>query len=479
MAERSAPLSPQEKNLGTWQPFSGMHSENKDLTAQIASPEYRRARVTSGAGQEPYSMQPQPELTLSQIAQAQRNCDLSGWTYRKVDIDARYLRGDSHVQCCDRIRRSVYATAPFRITPKNGTPLAILVASAVRSCLDEVDGFASTAMELAGIGLYGYSVGELIWGERRINIPVGNGSVTVESEIITSVEHVYQRNIAFDLVNDSAWLNMGQGFVPITPASQKFLFVKGSGDAPTRWRGYGWANQFLSYLGGLSVEKWGILCETYGVSTAYLSTPGAGFLSDEDHDHALGVMSDIGKGRPAVVPSKYGEVKLTPVPSGIAPMHGMLLGYIKAEQAKLILSSTLQVEIGGVGSYAAATTHKDQQTATQKLDASLIADAIRCQPIRWLVEVNAVRWAVAFSRFAPCSPDDILALIPRVEWVISDETTTQRLAIFQGVKGLGIALDEAQVREELGVRAPIGGTFPSDASPIVQPSPDADNKPSG
>ena len=160
-------------------------------------------------------------------------------------------------------------------------------------------------------------------------------------------------------------------------------------------------------------------------------------------------------------------------------MHGMLLGFIKAEQSKLILSSTLQVEIGGVGSYAAATTHKDQQTATQKVDASLIAEALRCQPIRWLCEVNAVRWANAFFKFAPCSPDDIMALVPRVEWVISDETTTQRLEIFQGVKGMGFAVDEAQVREELGVRAPIGGTFPTDANPIIQPDADGGGKPPG
>ena len=480
MAERSAPLSPEEKNLGYWKPFSGLHVENKDLTAQVASAEARRYRVTSGSGNEPYSMQPQPELTLSSIAQAQKQCDVSGWTHRKVDIDARNLRADGHVQCCDRIRRSVYSTAPFRIVPKNGTALAILVANAVRAALDEVDGFSSTAMELAGIGLYGYSVGELVWGERRINIPVGGGSVTVESEIITSIEHVYPRNIVYDLVDDSPWLNMGGNqFVPITPSSQKFVFVKGCGDSPTRWRGYGWANQWLSYLGGLSTEKWGILVETYGVSTPYLSTPGSGYLTDAEHDHALGVLGDLGKARPAVVPSRYGEIKTTPVPSGIAPMHGMLLGYLKAEQSKLILSSTLQVEIGGVGSYAAATTHKDQQTATQKVDASLIAEALRCQPIRWLCEVNATRWANAFFKFAPCSPDDIMALVPRVEWVISDETTTQRLAIFQGVKGMGFAVDEAQVREELGVRAPIGGTFPSDASPIILPDADGGGKPSG
>lgn len=72
-----------------------------------------------------------------------------------------------------------------------------------------------------------------------------------------------------------------------------------------------------------------------------------------------------------------------------------------------------------------------------------------------------------------------MALVPRVEWVISDETTTQRLEIFQGVKGMGFAVDEAQVREELGVRAPIGGTFTNDASPIIQPDADGGSKPSG
>lgn len=471
-AARSAPLSPSEQNMGYWKPFSSTHVENQSLTAAMHSTEARRNRVTAGAGQEPLSMQPWPELTLSSIASAQRRCDMSGWADRKVEIDARYLRGDSHLQACDRIRRSVYTAAPFRIKPRSSRPLSILVANAVRACIEELDGFSSTAMELAGIGCYGYAVGELIWGDRKIAIPTGrNSSVVVESEIITSIEHVYQRNTAFDIVDDSSWLCMGPGqFVPLSDrTAQKFVTVKGCGDAPTRWRGYGWANQWISYLSGLSLEKWGTVIETFGVSTPYLQNPDGKFLGDAEHDHALDVLSDIGTGRPAVFPAQFGEIKFTPVPAGLAPMHAQILGYLKAEQAKLCLSATLQMEIGGVGSYAAATTHKDQQTATQKLDASLIAEALRTQPIRWLVEVNARAWAAAFAPLCGgCTPEQIIAEAPGCEWVISDETSAQRLSIFQGVKGLGFAVDEAQVREELGVRAPLGDA--TIESPTMTPS---------
>jgi hypothetical protein len=58
-----------------------------------------------------------------------------------------------------------------------------------------------------------------------------------------------------------------------------------------------------------------------------------------------------------------------------------------------------------------------------------------------------------------CTPWDVIAECPIAEWVISNESPSQRLAVFQGVKGLGFEVDEEQVREETGVRAPIPDMF--------------------
>ena len=59
-AARSAPVSPAEMNLGMWKPYSGTHVVNEAATAALRSREARRAKTTSGAGQEPLSMAPMP-----------------------------------------------------------------------------------------------------------------------------------------------------------------------------------------------------------------------------------------------------------------------------------------------------------------------------------------------------------------------------------------------------------------------------------
>ena len=225
-----------------------------------------------------------------------------------------------------------------------------------------------------------------------------------------------------------------------------------------RFRGYGWANAWLSYLAGMGLEKFGNLIEVFGLVVPYLQrNDQEGFLTDDEHEHALAILERLGTAQPEVIPSKYGELKHSPVPSGLAPMHQAMLGWVRTEQSKLITQQTLAVEIGAVGSQAAATVHADGLVDAQRIYATITAEGLRSQVVRWLLEVNAVRWAAAFSPHVPggCSPDDILAELPVVEWILSDETPTQRLAVFQGVKGLGYELDEEQVRSELRVLAPM------------------------
>ena len=113
-----------------------------------------------------------------------------------------------------------------------------------------------------------------------------------------------------------------------------------------------------------------------------------------------------------------------------------MLGYCRTEQSKLILGSTLSVEIGSNGSYAAADVHADGVVDTQRIYATLIAEALRSQVVRWLLEVNAPLWAATFNQYVPggCSPEDILAELPVIEWVLSDESPAQRMAIFQGIR---------------------------------------------
>jgi hypothetical protein len=456
LRSRSAPVAPNEKPLGWWKSFDATHHIDPSLQAAMRSAEAKRNKTTSGAGIEPPAWAPYPEIDLPWINYAQRRAYVTGWTDRKCDIDSRYLMLDSHLQATHGIRKAATRKYRFVIRPRSSTPLGLLVANAVRASWSHCDGFMSSMGELAVQAATGYSTGELIWKDTRLSVSIGKKRIAVDSEVICSIEQVYPRNIGFDIVDDRAYLCIGPGrYIDVAEHGlQKFLFIKADGAGPTRYRGYGWANAWLSYLGGLSLERFGIVVETFGVATPYLERSQEGYLSDEEHAHALEILSNVGTGKPEVIPSRYGTLEHSPVPAGLAPLHAQMLSVVKGEQSKLVLSSTLQMETDGIGSNALGLIHQDQQTDIQRIDCGLYSEAITSQPFRFLVEANCIRWASAFSRYIPggCTPMDIIGECPTCEWVITEEAPAQRLAVFQGAKALGIEADPEQMREELRVR---------------------------
>lgn len=459
---RSSPVPPPDLNLGAYKSFSGTHPTSPATAAAMASRDARYAQTTAGAGQTPLSMAAMPEITLGTVAEAQRLCHRSGWTWKKADIDQRQRRDDSHVKAVDLKLRSWPYKAPLRIRARSASILSGLVAAAVRAAIDQLDGLTSSVGELGVVACAGYASAELVWRDCDLRVPVGGGSVVrVPSEIVGSLEQVYPRNVAFDIVEDTPWLQLGPNdFLQLNrPGLQKFLYLTGPEDGPVRFRGYGWANNWLSYLAGLGLEKFGHLITLFGIVTPYLQrddTTG-GYLTDDEHAHAIDILARLGTGQPEVIPGRYGTLEHSPVPASLTPMHQQFLGWCRTEQSKLISLQTLAVEIGAVGSQAAATVHADGLVDAQRIYATLTAEGMRSQLVRWLLQVNAARWALAFSRYVPggCTPDDIEAELPIVEWILDDQTQGQRLAVFQGVKGLGFALDEEQVRSELRVLAPM------------------------
>src|SRR5262249_30654788 len=154
---------------------------------------------------------------------------------------------------------------------------------------------------------------EIVWKPVRLRVVTGpRSAIMVDSDGIASLEPVSGRHIVWDVINDRPYINMGSGaFVdPISdPTSgaqlQKFIVHATHGDGYRRQRGYMFAEHLLFYLKGLSLERFAVTLETYGVSTPFLQLPQDGFLQDEEIADAEQILTDHGKGIPAVVPGKY------------------------------------------------------------------------------------------------------------------------------------------------------------------------------
>lgn len=467
---RQAPQTPRELQLATWKPFSALHSADPNLALTMRSREAREARTMSGAGMEPTAYAPYPEITLGVITDAHRRADVTGWTDRKCDVGSRYLRHNGHLQGIDRTLRSYAYTAPYRILPRSPSRNSVLVCRAVKAAWERCSGWRSSVAELGVMHSAGFACGELVWNvDDVITVAVGKSTLKIPSETIASIAKVYPRNLAFDIVDDKPWLCAGPGrYLDITAEGlSKFVFVAADGgSSPTRYRGYQWATDTLCYLAGLSLEKWGTLVETWGLATPFGSYDPQGNVTTAEINRAIEALEDLGTGKPTLLSSKF-KIDTTPTPQGLAPMHAQICGYLETQMSKAVQSSTMQTEASpsGNGSFALAEVHRGQGVDIQKIGGCITAEAISTQPFRWLCEANAESWGSAFG----IHPDEVVAECPRFEWVISDETPQQRLAVFQGVKGLGFGLDEQQVRDELGVRAPMPDVDGETATPSLAP----------
>jgi hypothetical protein len=454
-----------EYRLGHWEEVRGFHPQTEDLSTAVRSRDARYGKTTIGLGTEPqaWSATFTGAITPVSIADGQRRATMTGWQDWRVDTSSRFLRDDSHVGGVDQIRRSGFYRYPFRVAPRRGDfrPSSILLANAVRAAIESISGFTSACAETTG-AMFGFGCGELVWKPgHRLTIPAGKKTITVESEIVSFIEPIVNRYFAFDVVSERPYLCFGPSeYVDISAGDlQKFLWVKGDGQAGlvSRFRGWSWSNDWLSYLAALDLEKFGILIETFGVSTPFLQRNTEGTVSPSEAQQAIGILEAIGTGKPTIIPARLGELKHSPVPTALAPLHAQFLSSVRQEQSKRILSSTLQTQLSSNGSWAAADVHEGQETKVGKIDTALTAEAIQDQLVKYLVDANAEAWASAFSRYVPggITPDDLRTTPLLCGFVVTDETPLQRTQVFAAARALGLEVDPEQVREETGIRAPM------------------------
>jgi len=479
--QRSAPIPPQDMeeagNPALRAAYHGHIIIDERQQSLVSSQMAEYTRVTSAAGWTPIGTEPLPALTPMNIGSVHARADRTGWCDTLDDLTRRCLRYDEHLQSVDRIRRTAVFDAPVRVKPCNSTQLAVLVATAVRAIIDDIDGFASTLGELGYANASGFAISEIVYRPRRIRVAIDSRTaVTIDAKCVASMEPVSNRNAVFDIVSDRPYLRMGTaGTIDLQRALdgrplRKFVVHKGFGDGPTRSRGYQYAAHYLTQLTGMTVGKWSVILSTYGISTPYFSfdeESGADLLP-EDITEAEDTLADLGNGVGRILRGAWGEVKTTPVPAGMYDLHQAILGYLNSQKSKLVVSNTLTQELGGQGSYNASSTHSDQQLATQRMDAAMMSETLRTQLVRFLVDKNAEAFARAFSTYivGGCTPADVRACSPRIVVEVNPKLSQpERLKMFLDVKGAGIEIDPDQLREETGIRPAANPTLATEEPP--------------
>lgn len=475
-AKRAAPVIAE---AGNGQDYAAYHPISRSQQRLVSSPDALRGRVFQKAGTTPFERH--PEITLAEIASIHREIDNQGRCERLADLNSRILREDAHTQAVDRIRRAIFRY-PLLWKPRNKTTLARLCQLAVQSVIEDIDGFQRTSGELLIANSGGFGAAEIIWKDKKIRIPTGKTtSLNVPVFAPTELHGIKNRWFSWDIQTDEPFIDQGsRNYVSATRDPEtgsdmhKVLLHIGQGDAgqSARHRGYQYANALLFALKGLGVEKWATLIEVCSVPTVYAQMPSPNKQpTPEAIDEAVLIMEDIGKGRPNILGPEF-EISVSPIPSANA-LHPGLIGYIETAQSKLINSSTLTIEVNGVGSYAAAETHADGQEAVQQIDADLECETYRTGLARSILTLNAEGFAKAFAPYVEggCTPDDIRDCVPSCYREIRRETTqAQRMSVFLMAKNAGFAVSQDQVAEEMQLRTEMPELVPL-PQPVAAPLP--------
>jgi phage gp29-like protein len=440
---------------------------NRDatLTRQIRAADalYGRVSYAAGPAQTRYSSYPERGLEPTTIwnLQIQRN---NGYPQLWTELAEGVLERDGHLAGIAETRRQSVADKPFRIHPASREPVAELLAKAVERCVDKIDAFDQTIEDLLSAPAYGYALSEIVWAkDQKVRIATPSGTETVTLDIPRAVEWVHWKHLRFDRNTDEPylWMSGGEQSLP----RHKFVFHSGTGSGLVERRGFMGSCIWLSAAKRWSERDWLVYAKLFGIPNIMAKYPNGIEEYEAHREKYVQFLKDWGEGIPALLPDDL-TVEITREAAGRSnDVHGAIIGWANGEMSKRILGSTLTVEIGNQGAYAAADTHRDAPYMRSRADAKKLAGTLRRDLFASIVEINRERLAAALN----ATPEDLLECVPRCSWRIEREMTPMdRQKVYEGaVNELGLEVDEEQYRDEMGMDAPRPGGRALRGKPIA------------
>lgn len=424
---------------------------------------YGRTTYNAGPSHARYSSYPGTGLEPQQIWNLQllRN---TGYPQLWTELCEQIIERDGHLGGIFDTRRLSVSEKPFRIHPAyRGDELSDVLGKIIERVVDRIDSFDQTIEDLLSASAYGYSIAEIVWSDLPVRVPLPDGSAkTVVLAVPSTVEWLHWKHVRFDRFTDEPYLWFTSGEVSLPP--NKFVFHAASGTGLIEKRGFMGACAWLSAAKRWTERDWLIYGKIFGIPNIMAQYPDGTEEYDLHREKYVQFLKDWGEGIPALLPDDL-KVEITREPGGRAgDIHGALIGWANSEMSKRVHGSTLTVEIGNVGAYAAADTHRDAPYIRTRADARKLAGTLRRDLIRPILSVNRE----VFAELLGAPPDEIMERIPRCSWRIEREMTPmdRQQVYVSAVNELGLAVDEGQYRDEMGMDPPQAGGQALRGAPI-------------
>lgn len=444
---------------------------------------YGRFTTATGPTLQAYSSNTSVNLSIERLALVYGEVNRDGYLLHKADLDTEISQKWGHLAACHRQRLAPIGRNPLQFKPRHRhSSLSRFVCNFVRDVAYEMPGgLVGAELEMGSAHRSGYSGHEVVYQEpdERIVRLDGKSYTVRDARGVQSLEYVHPRDFRWDPVRRRMLLDAGGArYVdpfkdPSGRETRKLILHKtGEGERDPHQRGYAFATNLYYMLSHQSLAKWAVCLELFGVNTPYMiyggSDDGSAFADDADVGDAIEFITAIGRGIPAILQRKFGELKQTETPQGLDAhgQHGAILAYMGAETAKAVAGQVLAQEApGGGASYALANVHQDTGEGVQVIDARLEADTMTHQFARYIVFENARQIAEATG----ATPGEVRKHVPIAYRIVDRRQDPQvRLAMFISAStpkdqgGLGLTIDPEQIAEECNFRLIEGDAVPAE-----------------
>lgn len=459
---RNAEVAPAAPGFETPK-FSGGGVTNVDsnpqLKADANSPEALFGRISYNAGPiyTRNSTYPADALEPARIRAILRDADL-GIVWRKAEMDEQILERDAHLRGIDLARKVEVSGKPFRVQPRNESPVSIALAGWCRGILEEIDSLDQAIEDLLSANGRGYAASEITWQFDLTRIQDGSGgSRMIETLTPTRLDYVHGKHFTFDQFTDEPYLIMPSCNLSLPPG--KFVFHATSGTGLIERRGFMRACVWLHAAKQWALRDWLIFLHLYGIPQLEGIVDEAKFQDDAARAVYEAALRDFGEGIPVLHADDF-NIKITPPPPGGTAQspHAAVIGWANSEMSKVVQGETLTTEVGGQGSYAIGDVHADVKHAIIQGDAKKLAKTIRSDLFYPLVQMNLE----VLCKTLGARPEEIMKSIPTISWRIDRETTPEVRAriVSMAINEWGLEIDEEQQRDEFALNPPRPGTKP-------------------
>lgn len=345
-----------------------------------------------------------------------------GWPCEQCDLFDDIVENDGHLRSLMVARTLAVSGKSWQVAAGGAEPIDLVAAEELEKSLRAAN-FDDLIQHILQSRYYGYSGSEIVWED-------------VEGFVRpTWFVNVPCRRFRFD-EQDSPLLINEDNLEGEQLAAGKWIFTRGAGGLAAR-AGLGRTFTWYALFKKWSWRDFTIYAEKFGIPLVLGKY--AAEASEEDRDTLETAVNDIGEAGQAVM-SEDTSIEITEAQRGgdSNGLHSKIIDEANREMSKLITGSTLTTDSGPAGSFALGKVHETRSFDLVVSDADLV-----------------VRQFAGLARLFLRYNDLQGAAVPTLNIHIAREVDPlTRAKIAQIMQGMGLPLDEDQLRQEFQFRAP-------------------------